>query len=324
MSLKNEQCTYKHDHSVGLVTTASEINLNLALLHTEDYFQADTLIVAHEGYLNYIPLLNKNVRRAKYVPICFGSDRGKGQIKWIKWMKFENETYFVCLSSIGVQIYDVELTDIQYEYNFEDLSSKLGVTMGIIILFKMCNDIVKKINHFRISSFYALDGYENYLVTISSKEITCYQIEKGRPNVYKQLKEEILSSVFKVIENLLFIGFTNGYLSLISLPNLMKIERTKVHDEEITALDYSKEKQFILSCSQDLYLKVWSFNRNKSLECIFKFKSHDLPFCGCGFSIQNGNEFCVIKSQSLHADFFIYSKEHSEEKLDELECEWSS
>lgn len=73
---------YKCSHTIGLVTNASYLIQNLALLNTEDFHKADCLAVAHEGHINYIPLVN-TIRRCKYVPICGGCDRGKGIIKWV-------------------------------------------------------------------------------------------------------------------------------------------------------------------------------------------------------------------------------------------------
>lgn len=71
---------YKPEKSLGLVTVASPINQNLALLDVDECLSADSLAVIHESYVNIIPILNTN-RRAKYVSLSQGDRRGTGTIK---------------------------------------------------------------------------------------------------------------------------------------------------------------------------------------------------------------------------------------------------
>lgn len=73
---------YKLDKTVSLVTVASPIDQNLALLDVDEHLSAESLAVIHEGYVNVIPILNTS-RRSKYVPLSQGVDRGKGHIKQV-------------------------------------------------------------------------------------------------------------------------------------------------------------------------------------------------------------------------------------------------
>lgn len=71
---------YKYDRSLTLVTAPSPRKRNLALLDVDEHLNADSLAVIHDGYMNIIPLLNPS-RRAKYVSLLSGTDRGNGLVK---------------------------------------------------------------------------------------------------------------------------------------------------------------------------------------------------------------------------------------------------
>lgn len=73
---------YKYEKTITLVTVASPINQNLALLDANEYINADTLACIHEGYINVIPILNPD-RHGKYVPLLGGNERGQGLIKQV-------------------------------------------------------------------------------------------------------------------------------------------------------------------------------------------------------------------------------------------------
>lgn len=70
---------YTLEKSINLVTGASPINNNLALLDVDENICADSLAVVNGGYINVIPILNP-IRRSKYVSITTGEKRGKEQI----------------------------------------------------------------------------------------------------------------------------------------------------------------------------------------------------------------------------------------------------
>lgn len=76
----NKLMMYKHEKSIGLVTVASPLNQNLALLDVDEHLSADSLAVIHEGYINVIPILNPS-RRSKYVSLSSGDQRGCGIVK---------------------------------------------------------------------------------------------------------------------------------------------------------------------------------------------------------------------------------------------------
>ncbi|XP_044754676.1 uncharacterized protein LOC123313748 [Coccinella septempunctata] len=278
MSEKKDDEFYKYNHTIGLVTNASYLIQNLALLNTEDYYKADCLAVAHEGHINYIPLVN-TLRRCKYVPICGGCDRGKGLIKWMKWVKMNNDTYFICLSTIGIQFFDLELTDVQFEFDFKELNGRLslplgacvledtlfvGTAMGIIVMFKSTDECVKMINHLQVSNFLYLDGANDCLVTVSREEMKTYRLVDGKLNLISSLKEILLLySVLKIFNDNLFIGHHTGELSLMSFSNLNIIIKQKLHDGEITAIDYSINKQILLTASEDLLLRAWKLDKTQ-------------------------------------------------------------
>lgn len=71
---------YKSDKTVGLVTVASPINQNLALLDVDECLSADSLAVIHESYVNIVPIVNTE-RRTKYLSLSGGDRRGIGTIK---------------------------------------------------------------------------------------------------------------------------------------------------------------------------------------------------------------------------------------------------
>ncbi|KAL3269785.1 hypothetical protein HHI36_008845 [Cryptolaemus montrouzieri] len=330
MSEKKEEEFYEYNHTIGLVTNASYMNQNLALLNTEDYYKADSLAVAHEGFINYIPLVN-TMRRCKYVPICVGCDRGKGIIKWIKWIKIGEDTYFVCLSTVGVQFFDLELTDIQFEYDFKELNYRMslplgacvlgdtlfvGTAMGMIAMFKSSNETVRMINHLKVTPFLYLDGSDNCLVTISREELKSYRITHETLELVADFRETLfLFSVMKIFKDILLVGHHNGELNLISLPNLNLLNKTKIHQGEITAVDYSVDKLILLTASDDGFAKAWKWDKTKqTLNCIFKINSEDKPFCGVGFTNRNATEFCCVKSNSLVVSFYIEKYMETEEK----------
>lgn len=70
---------YKLEKTITLVTIASPISSNLALLEMEENMCADSLAVVHGGFINVIPILNP-MRRAKYVSITTGEQRGKEKV----------------------------------------------------------------------------------------------------------------------------------------------------------------------------------------------------------------------------------------------------
>lgn len=117
---------YKYEKSVGLVTVASALNQNLALLDADEHLTADSLAVVHEGYVNVIPILNPAARRAKYVALASDDRRGSGQIKEVKWLKMKGETLFVVLSTEGFQVYDGEVADIRFQHACKDRGCDKG------------------------------------------------------------------------------------------------------------------------------------------------------------------------------------------------------
>lgn len=46
----------------------------------------------------------------------------------------------------------------------------------------------------------------------------------------------------------------------MSFPDLNIVTKQKLHDSEITAIDYSTNKQILLTTAEDLKLKVWKFS----------------------------------------------------------------
>lgn len=73
---------YIYDKALNLVTVASPIKQNLALLDADEHLNAETMAVIHGGFVNVMPLSNTG-RRAKYVPVTTGSNRGSGVIKQV-------------------------------------------------------------------------------------------------------------------------------------------------------------------------------------------------------------------------------------------------
>lgn len=76
---------YKPEKCLGLVTIASPVNQNLALLDVDECLSADSLAVIHDSYVNIIPILN-TARRAKYVSLSQGDRRGAGIIKEVSFI----------------------------------------------------------------------------------------------------------------------------------------------------------------------------------------------------------------------------------------------
>lgn len=75
---------YKPDKALGLVTVASPIHQNLALLDVDECLSADSLAVIHESCVNIIPILNTK-RRSKYIALSDGDRRGEGIIKEVRF-----------------------------------------------------------------------------------------------------------------------------------------------------------------------------------------------------------------------------------------------
>lgn len=65
---------YEIERKVSLVTVASAINSNVALLDVDETVIADTFAVVHRSYINVIPILNPK-RRARYPSIATGDKR---------------------------------------------------------------------------------------------------------------------------------------------------------------------------------------------------------------------------------------------------------
>lgn len=70
---------YHLEKTLNLVTIATPIDNNLALLDVDENVSADTLAVINSGYVNVIPILNP-IKRAKYVSAGTGEQRGKARI----------------------------------------------------------------------------------------------------------------------------------------------------------------------------------------------------------------------------------------------------
>lgn len=73
---------YTYDKTITLVTCASPVQNNLALLDVDEYLSAEALAVIHEGYINVIPIRNPE-QRCKYVPLFNGKRRGEGFVKQV-------------------------------------------------------------------------------------------------------------------------------------------------------------------------------------------------------------------------------------------------
>lgn len=74
---------YKFDKTITLVTIASPLNQNLALLDVNEYVISDTLAVIHEGFVNVIPILDSD-KRCKYVGVNSSKTKGKSSIKQVQ------------------------------------------------------------------------------------------------------------------------------------------------------------------------------------------------------------------------------------------------
>lgn len=70
---------YQLDKTLNLVTIATPIDNNLALLDVDENVCADTLAVINGCYVNVIPILNP-LKRAKYVSAGLGERRGKERV----------------------------------------------------------------------------------------------------------------------------------------------------------------------------------------------------------------------------------------------------
>lgn len=84
---------YQLEKTINLVTIATPLNNNLALLDVDEHISADTLAVINGGYINVIPILNP-IKRAKYVSITSGEQRGKERVTEVSCFEFYKFPYF--------------------------------------------------------------------------------------------------------------------------------------------------------------------------------------------------------------------------------------
>lgn len=116
---------YEYERKTSLVTIASAIPHNLALFDVGKYELADSMAVIHGSFINFIPIVNKR-RRARYVCITDGERKGQETITQLKWVKIHNEPIFVALSTIGLQIYDIQVNDVIFFHCCKESGDRLS------------------------------------------------------------------------------------------------------------------------------------------------------------------------------------------------------
>ncbi|KAK4875372.1 hypothetical protein RN001_011794 [Aquatica leii] len=316
---------YKNENTVTLVTTASPLDQNLAL-NAYEVVGTETLASIHEGYINVIPLLNLD-RRCRYVSLCNGSDRGKGLVKQIKWLKVGEEVIFAVASTVGLQIYDVEVYDLKFSHTCEAFRSVpdfvnglcvveenllcVGTSLGTVSLFQYTEQFnFSLIEYFRAHDepIILLDGKGKYLISCSSKAIFLWFKDK-RFEILRQIYVDGLSStptVLKVTPYLVLVGYESGEFCVFDLVDWSYVVRTVAHKLKISGIDFCTLSQLILTGSEDAYIKLWTFHDCESeASCVFSVMSEHGPLCGVGFLNDSGTKFCVVSTNSIKINVYI-------------------
>nr|XP_022918423.1 WD repeat-containing protein 54-like [Onthophagus taurus] len=334
---------YKHEKCITLVTTASSFNQNLALLNVDEELSAEALAVVHESFINVIPVLYPH-RRSKYVPLCDGEERGKGLIKQVKWVKLNGETYFIVLSNIGLQVYDAELIELKYFHACNEIGDDKNYTIGICVIkdeilcvgthlgtvwmFRPNENNNSKFNV--ISRFYAhdeavllMDGYEDYMVT-SSDMMTYMWVHKTKGfDIIRKLHVPGLfskPSSLKVTNCLTFMGYDSGEFCIFDFFDEDYLSRTIGHKLKITAIDFSALTGYILTGSQDCYVKVWKFKQSlPEAQLLFSVLNEDGPICGAAFLNHTCTQFCAVAVDAININ--VYCKLEKENDTNVVDVE---
>ncbi|KAF5298032.1 hypothetical protein FQR65_LT09843 [Abscondita terminalis] len=312
---------YKIEKNITLVTTASPLNQNLALLET------DTIACIHAGFVNVIPVANPN-RRCRYVSI----HNGKGSVKQVKWMNFGDEILFVVASSAGLLVYDVGVYDLRFSHTCKKFDSVpdytnglcvvednilcVGTNLGTIFLFQY----TEKRNFSPLYYFDAhgeeitlLDGNGRYLLSSSSNATRLWA--KQDNNLFEILHQIYVEGLFstptvlKMISCLTFIGYGSGEFCVFDVRDSNFLVRTVAHKLKISGIDFCALRQIILTVSEDSYIKLWLFRRDKSeATCLFSVASEDGPLCGVGFLNNIGTQFCVASDNCVNIRVYNQNK----------------
>ncbi|GJQ75849.1 hypothetical protein Trydic_g17917 [Trypoxylus dichotomus] len=319
---------FKLDKTVNLVTVATPLDQNLALLDVDEHLSAESLAVIHEGYVNVIPILN-TMRRSKYVPLSQGCDRGKGSIKQVKWVRIQGETVFVVLSDSGLQVYDADISDIKFFHACRETGDEHSYTIGVCVV---KNDILCIGTHlgtvwmfrgnegntnFTVTGrFYAhdeaitlMDGFEEYMVTSSDVMTYMWLFKSGSFEIVRKLDVRGLFSKptsLKITNCLTFIGYDSGEFCIFDFFDEDYFARTIAHKLKVTAIDFSALTGYILTVSQDSYVKIWKFIQDASeAQFLFCTFNDDGPICGGAFLNYTCTEFCTVTADSVNVKFYL-------------------
>jgi len=148
---------------------------------------------------------------------------------------------------------------------------------------------------------------------------------KGMKGVAKKISTNQRISVLNILRRQVFCGTYMGQILVFSISTGALVAEMNAHSRQINAISVAVESAYILTASEDCYLRVWKlYSRNPEnyrIEHRWSMKIENCTIVGAKFATNRGTSFMVSQFEGNQIlAFKIGRKAAGEKKPDEGEA----
>ncbi|XP_068217768.1 WD repeat-containing protein 54-like [Palaemon carinicauda] len=306
---------YEREKVLLLASSASMISNNVCRLS----INAKTYTgVVHRGELNIVCPSAPETEPKRVVAHIGSSSSIVATIMQASWVKVHDRALLVLATNAGAFIYEWDGSVLLCAHLLPQPSHDahasfcrgiaalytgficVGVHTGEIIVLSVgesANSTIEEAERVRWHSrpITALASYGKVLVSGDDAGVITISEDK-EPGLSKLTSIDSYGSPVTSLciwSGLVIAGYLSGHIRLHNLQDGKILAEVSAHVRSITALDVAQETGYLLSASEDTYVRVWKLSAEPSqpIEHKYCFKEENSAVCGAVFSDTEGSGY---------------------------------
>ncbi|CAD5215528.1 unnamed protein product [Bursaphelenchus okinawaensis] len=135
---------------------------------------------------------------------------------------------------------------------------------------------------------------------------------KNMKTVLKRIKTNQQISVVNILRKQVFCGNFHGQVVVFSIQTGAQLAELNIHSRQITSIAVAPESAYILTASEDCYVRVWKlYSRHPDcyrIEYRYHDKTDNMPIVGAQFLNGRGNGYAITLFEYPKLPIFIIRK----------------
>ncbi|KAK7590104.1 hypothetical protein V9T40_001717 [Parthenolecanium corni] len=322
---------YKKSDYLLLPYSTSAVYHNLAVKWKLSGSGVEAAAVIHHDSVCIVPTSSKQnpSPKTRFIKCLSHTNDKNVQITQIAWGSLNYETVLIVTSTIGVQVFSQPDEECIYAHPCSDQAEKTTTSFarGIAVFNSMYFCIGNNAGSIRLfgppnldNEFCFIDRKRNHSFPIA--DLSAYRRnlasvdEEGYIMLWVMDTEELRHETstasksnctgVKLKRDWLITIYASGCIRLYTIQkesttNLNLSMEIAAHARAITALDVSENNEYLLTTSEDTYVKIWQLYKDGNLQKLKHFENilvADNMLMGGKFSTPNGSRFLVTSYDS--------------------------